>query len=138
MGRATIEAVLRMSAEPVAGPKEQGRRDADRDQYWHRVQAGRVALNERQLRVDKPRLPKKRPRAHDPGEVEIPARIRRCRRTSRSPTGCWTWVLPRMSTRKYATVLPTLADPVGVRKSEVSREILEARSRVLKKMTDAT
>ena len=31
MDRATIEAVLRMSAEQVAGPKEQGRRDADRD-----------------------------------------------------------------------------------------------------------
>ena len=31
MGRATIEAVLRMSAEQVAGPKEQRRRDADRE-----------------------------------------------------------------------------------------------------------
>ena len=28
MGRATVEAVLRMSAEQAAGPKEQGRRDA--------------------------------------------------------------------------------------------------------------
>ncbi len=35
MGRATIEAVLRMSAEQVAGPKEPGRRDADRELYWH-------------------------------------------------------------------------------------------------------
>ena len=33
MGRATIEAVLQMSAEQVAGPKEQGRRDADRELY---------------------------------------------------------------------------------------------------------
>ena len=30
-GRATIETVLQMSAEQVAGPKEQGRRDADRE-----------------------------------------------------------------------------------------------------------
>ena len=44
MGRATIEAVLQMSAAQVAGPKEQGRRDADREVYWHGVQAGRVAL----------------------------------------------------------------------------------------------
>ena len=72
MGRATIEAVLQMSAEQVAGPKEQGRRDADRELYWHGVQAGRVALKERQLRVDKPRLRKKRARADEPGEVEIP------------------------------------------------------------------
>lgn len=46
MGRATVEAVLRMSAEHVAGPKEQGRRDADRELYWHGVQAGRVALKD--------------------------------------------------------------------------------------------
>ena len=50
MGRATIEAVLQMSAVQVAGPKEQGgRRDADREVYWHGVQAGRVALKERQF-----------------------------------------------------------------------------------------
>ena len=67
MGRATVEAVLKMSAEQVAGPKEQGRRDADRELYWHGVQAGRVALKERQLRVAKPR-----PRAGESGEVEIP------------------------------------------------------------------
>ena len=73
MGRATIEAVLQMSAAQVAGPKEQGRRDADREVYWHGVQAGRVALKERQLQVDKPRLRKKRRRADEPGEVEIPA-----------------------------------------------------------------
>ena len=44
MGRATIEAVLQMSAVQVAGPKEQGRRDADRELYWHGTQTGRVAL----------------------------------------------------------------------------------------------
>ena len=49
MGRATIEAVLQMSAVQVAGPKEQGRRDADRELYWHGAQTGRVALKERQL-----------------------------------------------------------------------------------------
>ena len=37
MGRATIEAVLQMSAVQVAGPKEQGRCDADRGLYWHGV-----------------------------------------------------------------------------------------------------
>ena len=73
MGRATIKAVLQMSAEAVAGPKEQGRRDADRELYWHGVQAGHVALKEQQSRVDKPRLRKKRPRADESGEVEVPA-----------------------------------------------------------------
>ena len=73
MGRATVEAVLQMSAEVVAGPKAQGRRGPDREVYWHGVQGGRVALKERQLRVAKPRLRKKRRRADESGEVEVPA-----------------------------------------------------------------
>ena len=62
MGRATIEAVLQMSPEPVAGPKQQQRRDSDREVYCHGGEAGRVPLKERQLRVDKPG-----PRAGEPG-----------------------------------------------------------------------
>ena len=65
--------VLQMSAEQVAGPKAQGRRGLDREVYWHGVQGGRVALKERQLRVAKPRLRKKRRRAAESGEVEVPA-----------------------------------------------------------------
>src|SRR6476660_8490820 len=52
MGRATIEAVLLMSAAGVAGPKQQGKK-AGRDIAYHGSQPGRVALRERQLRVDK-------------------------------------------------------------------------------------
>ena len=73
MGRATVEAVLQTSAEQVSGPKAQGRRGSDREVYYHGVQGGRVALKERQLRVAKPRLRKKRRRADESGEVEVPA-----------------------------------------------------------------
>ena len=135
MGRATIEAVQRMSAEQVAGPKEQGRRDAHRDLYWHGVQAGRVALKERQLRVDKPRLRKKRPRADEPGEVEIPA-YTALQADQPLADRMLELVLQGVSTRKYETVLPALADQVGVSKSEVSREIIEAGTRVLKEMAE--
>ena len=135
MGRATIEAVLRMSAEQVAGPKEQGRRDADRELYWHGVQAGRVALKERQLRVDKPRLRKKRPRADEPGEVEIPA-YAALQANRPLADRMLEVVLQGVSTRKYETVLPALADQVGVSKSEVSRETIEAGTRVLKEMAE--
>ena len=135
MGRATIEAVLRMSAEQVAGPKEQGRRDADRDLYWHGVQAGRVALKERQLQVDKPRLRKKRPRANEPGEVEIPA-YTALQADQPLADRMLELVLQGVSTRKYETVLPALADQVGVSKSEVSRETIEAGTRVLKEMAE--
>jgi len=58
MGRATIEAVLLMSAAGVAGPKQQGKK-ADRDVVYHGSQKGRVPLKERELRVDKPRLRRK-------------------------------------------------------------------------------
>lgn len=42
MGRATIEAILQMSAEQLAGPRQQGKL-SDRDMYYHRIQKGRVA-----------------------------------------------------------------------------------------------
>ena len=135
MGRATIEAVLQMSAVQVAGPKEQGRRDADRELYWHGVQAGRVALKERQLQVDKPRLRKKRPRADEPGEVEIPAYLA-LQADQRLADRMLELVLQGVSTRKYETVLPALADQVGVSKSEVSRETIEAGTRVLKELAE--
>ena len=65
MGRATIEAVLLMSAAQFAGPKQQGKK-TDRDIAYHGSKAGRVALKERQIRVTKPRLRKK---ATKPGET---------------------------------------------------------------------
>ena len=135
MGRATIEAVLKMSAEQVAGPKEQGRRDADRELYWHGVRAGRVALKERQLQVDKPRLCKKRPLADEPGEVEIPA-YTALQADQRLADRMLELVLHGVSTRKYETVLPAMADQVGVSKSEVSRETIEAGTRVLKELAE--
>src|SRR3954452_23948465 len=45
MGRATIEAVLLMSAPQVAGTKQQGKK-SDRDVVYHGSQPGRVALKE--------------------------------------------------------------------------------------------
>ena len=63
IGRATIEAVLLMSAQQVAGPKQQGKKKTDRQVVYHGSQTGRIALKERQLRVTKPRLRKKTPKA---------------------------------------------------------------------------
>jgi len=58
MGRASIEAVLELSARQVAGTPPQGKA-RDGDIGWHGTQRGRVYLKERQLRVDKPRLRRK-------------------------------------------------------------------------------
>ena len=70
MGRATIETVLRLSAEQVAGPPQQGRRRAE-GIFWHGKQAGSVYLRERKLKVHKPRLRKKGGGAQ--AEVGVPA-----------------------------------------------------------------
>ena len=70
MGRASLEAVLQLSAVQVAGAPQQGKaRQAEI--VWHGTQPGRVYLKERQLRVNKPRLRKKGRGANK--EVAVPA-----------------------------------------------------------------
>ena len=69
LGRATIEAVLRLSAEQIAGPPHPGK--AGGAVGWHGREAGTVCLKERKLRVTKPRLRQKGKRQD--GEVRIPA-----------------------------------------------------------------
>jgi transposase-like protein len=134
MGRATIEAVLLMSAASVAGPKQQGKK-ADRDIAYHGSQAGRVALKERQLRVRKPRLRRKSPGHGEAGEVEIPA-YEAMRKDGRLADRMLEILLDGVSTRRYEGVLPAMAETVGVSKSQVSREAIEAGERLLKEMAE--
>ena len=56
--RATIEAVLILSARELAGPKHPRKR-TDGAIGWHGWQDGVVSLAERKLRVSKPRLRRK-------------------------------------------------------------------------------
>jgi len=135
MGRATIEAVLTMSAEQVAGPRAQGKRDEGRSIYWHGVQAGRVALKERQLRVDKPRLRKKRAEAGESAEVAIPA-YEAMRKDGRLADRMLAILLNGVSTRRYKEVLPEMAAQAGVSKSQVSRETIEAGQRLLESLAE--
>ena len=135
MGRATVEAVLRMSAEQLAGPKRQGRRADDRALYWHGSQPGRVTLSERQLRVEKPRLRKKTARPGERGEVAIPA-YDAMQRDQRLADRMLAIMLNGVSTRRDETVLPAMAEQVGIGKSEVSRETIEAGTRVLQDLAE--
>jgi putative transposase len=57
LGRASIEAVLPLSAAGVAGEKHQGRKGGAIG--WHGTQEGKVSLSDRKLRVNKPRLRRK-------------------------------------------------------------------------------
>jgi transposase-like protein len=134
MGRATIEAILQMSAAQIAGPKQQGRK-ADRDVVYHGSQAGRVALKERQLRVNKPRLRKKNCLEGEEGEVEIPA-YAAMHKDRRLADRMLEILIAGVSTRRYEHVIPQMAETVGVSKSEVSRENVEAGERLLKELAE--
>ena len=127
MGRATVEAVLLMSAEQVAGPKTPGRK---RGQVrWHGRQDGVVALSERKLRVCKPRL-----RAKGAGatrEVAVPA-YAAMQRDQRLGERVLEILMRGVSTRRYKDVLPEMAQTVGVSKSSVSREFIEASEQALR------
>jgi transposase-like protein len=135
MGRATIEAVLLMSARQLAGPKQQGK-TSDREVVYHGTQTGRVALKERQLRVTKPRLRKKAPRPGEPGEVEVPA-YAALHKDARLADRMLEILIDGVSTRRYEQVLPAMAETVGVSKSQVSRETIEAGERLLKALAEA-
>jgi transposase-like protein len=134
MGRATIEAVLLMSAAQLAGPKQQGKK-SDRDVVYHGSQKGRVPLKEREIRVDKPRLRKKNPAPGEPGEVEIPA-YQAIRENRSLADRMLAILIAGVSTRRYEQVIPEMAETVGVSKSQVSRETIEAGERLLKDLAE--
>ena len=134
MGRATIEAVLLMSAAQLAGPKQQGKK-SDRDVVYHGSQKGRVPLRERELRVDKPRLRRRNPQPGEPGEVEIPA-YKAIREHGGLAGRMLQILIAGVSTRRYEQVIPEMAETVGVSKSQVSRETIEAGERLLKELAE--
>jgi len=135
MGRATIEAVLTMSAEQVAGEKRQGRRaDPDREIGWYGRQRGLVELSDRKIRVNKPRL--RRKGKGRGGEVEVPAYD--AMRSGGSPLGerMLEILMNGVSTRTYEKVLPEMAESVGMSKSSVSRQAIEASEAALKQLCE--
>jgi hypothetical protein len=69
LGRATLEAVLSISATAVAGASHQGKPSGE--VIRHGRQQGVVPLANRKVRVDRPRL--RRKAGGDGAEVEIPA-----------------------------------------------------------------
>jgi len=131
-GRATIEAVLTLSAQELAGSKHPGKRTGG-NIGWHGEQDGVVSLAERKVRISKPRL---RQKGQGKGrEVEIPAYA--AMRTQSRIGGRMLDILMRgVSTRNYAQVLPEMAETVGVSKSQVSRKFVEASEKSLKELLE--
>ena len=132
VGRASIEAVLELSARQVAGMPQQGRTRAG-DIVWHGAQPGRVCLKERQLRVRKPRLRKKGRGANK--EVAVPA-YEAMREDTATGQRMLEILLNGVSTRRYERVIPEMADSVGVSRSAVSREAVEASQAALKALLE--
>ncbi len=135
MGRAAVEAVLLMSAEKVAGPPQQGKRKGPQEIYWYGSQPGRVALQERQLHVQKPRLRSKQATAGRAAEVTIPA-YEAMQKDARLADRMLSIMMNGVSTRRYEEVLPEMAEQVGISRSSVSRESIEAGERVLKALAE--
>jgi len=130
-GRATIEAVLTLSAQQTAGPKHPGK--AAGEITWYGRQKATIPLAERKLRIEKPRLRRKGKGAHK--EVPIPAYEAML---NQAPLGrrMLEILMSGISTRNYQQVLPTMAETVGVSKSAVSRQGVEASEQTLKELCE--
>ena len=120
-GRAAIQAVLELSAQQVTGGElsQPGKKRGGDVVRWGR-QPGSVQLSNRKLRVHKPRL-----RKRSGGEVEVPAyaAMQDDERLGARMPGI---LMKGVSTRNYAGVIGEMAGTVGVSKSAVSREVIEA------------
>ena len=115
---ALVEQLLVLSAQELAGAKQRGRDGGP--VLWHGAQRGVIALAERQLRVQRPRLRDKNGR-----EVSVPA-YERLRDDADIGARVRDILVAGVSTRRYAAVLPEAAGAVGVSKSTVSRRFIEA------------
>jgi putative transposase len=131
VGKAAIEAVLLLSAQQVAGPKQPGK--VKGDVGWHGRQQGVVSLSERKLRVEKPRLRKKGKGCGH--EVAVPAY------EALVMNSCLGWrileiLMKGVSTRKYKEILPEMAETVGVSKSQISREFIASSEKKFKQLCE--
>jgi hypothetical protein len=136
LGRATVEAVLRISAAGVAGESHQGRRGGD--VLRHGSQRGVVALSDRKMRIEKPRL---RGRGKGSGkEVEVPAYTAMqedCHLGGR----ILSVMMRGLSTRNYGAILPDACESVGVSilnqvQDSVSRKFIEASEEECRRLVE--
>lgn len=128
IGRQTIETILNLSAEQVAGARTPGKSSGDI--RWHGSQQGRVSLADRQIKVKRPRLRHKRE-----GEVSVPAyeSLQENSATAQRMMGA---LLRGVSTREYAEVLPEMAETAGVSRSSISRQAIEGSVEQLRQLRE--
>ncbi len=130
VGRGAVEAVLEMSAQQLTGAKSQGRQTArENGVRWHGRQRGSVALSDRKLRVERPRL-----RGNE-GEVTIPA-YAALQDDERMSARMLELLLSGVSTRDYQKVIREMAETAGVSKSSVSREFVAESAEKLQELNE--
>lgn len=147
LGKAAIEAVLELSARQIAGEKHPGKAGGEErgGVRWHGKQRGVVALSQRKLAVERPRLRKPVAsagaavegdgREGRTREVEIPA-YTALRADGKLARRMLEILMQGVSTRRYKKVLPEMAESVGISKSAVSRQAIEAGEKVLKDLAE--
>lgn len=128
IGVKTLETILAVSAEQVAGARTPGKSSGDIRHYG--LQRGRVQLADRKVQVKRPRL-----RHKTEGEVKIPAyeALRHNQALSQYMLGA---LMRGISSREYHEVLPKMAETVGVSRSAVSRQAIQASVEQLKQLQD--
>jgi len=128
IGVKALELILALSAEQLAGPRTPGKASGEIRHYGS--QRGRVQLADRKVGVKRPRL-----RHKTEGEVAIPAyeALRKNQAVSQYMLGA---LMRGISTREYHEVLPQMAETVGVSRSAVSRQAIEASVEQLKQLQE--
>ena len=130
VGRGAVEAVLQLSAQELTGAKSQGRKvERAHEVRWHGRQWGSVALSDRKLRVERPRL-----RGNE-GEVRLPA-YAALQDDGRMSARMLELLLSGVSTRDYQKVIREMAETVGVSKSSVSREFVAESAQKLQELNE--
>lgn len=127
VSRGVLEALLQASAEERAGAKTPGR--ASGEVRWHGTQGGRVPLGDRHVRLSRPRL------RDGTGEVAIPA-YEVLKRDALAGARLGRLVMAGVSTRKYAEVIAPMAQSVGIKRSSVSRKLVEAAEAAMAKIAE--
>ena len=132
MGRATMSGAG--DERRGCGRREAGRSVTSGRRHGVVWPAGWCGLPvDRKVRVERPRL--RRRGAGEGGEVEVPA-YAAMRRPGAVADRMLEVLMAGVSTRKYGRVIGEMADTVGVSKSAVSRETVEASERVLKELME--
>jgi transposase-like protein len=132
VGRAMLETLLEVSAQQVAGVRQPGKARTEAV-VWYGRQPGRVYLGDRKLGVERPRL---RRRGRGRGkEVPVPAYAALQNRQSMQKR-MLDILMNGVSTRHYRHVIPEMAESVGISKSSVSRETIEASVAALQELLE--